>query len=66
MTQCILMAMKITDLSVIHTVHVYVYGHRKSRGRMDILRATLLYTVFPRNLAAARFYFKALFGAVTI
>ena len=25
-----------------------------------------LYTVFPRNLAAARFYFKTLFGAATI
>ena len=24
------------------------------------------HTVFPRNLAAARFYFKALFGAATI
>ena len=25
-----------------------------------------MYTVFPRNLAAARFYFKAPFGAATI
>ena len=25
-----------------------------------------LHTVFPRNLAAARFYFKAPFGAATI
>ena len=41
---------------VFSQVHVYMYMY-----------VTLyMYTVFPRNLAAARFYFKAPFGAATI
>ena len=28
--------------------------------------SVIIHTVFPRNLAMARFYFKALFGAATI
>ena len=38
-------------------VYMYMYMY---------IRTTFTSTVFPRNLAAARFYFKAPFGAATI
>ena len=46
------------------SVHAHGANRQSCTGR--ILFVHERYTVFPRNLAAARFYFKAPFGAATI
>ena len=41
-------------------------GGETDKNFLVVKFSIYMYTVFPRNLAAARFYFKAPFGAVTI